>query len=792
MENKALRILEYDKIQKVLAEFTTNPAVTDRILALAPTDDLQTAQAWQRETTEATALLLRYGYPKSMSAPQVTGAVRRCMIGGILSARDLLQVASLLSMARLTKQYLAQAEADDFPVLSGLGMGLTAVKPLEEKIGLCILAEDEIADGASANLATIRRKMRSLQDKIKELIDGIVRSGKYQKYLQDALVTMRGGRYVIPVKSEHRSEIPGVVHDTSATGATLFIEPMSVVNANNEIRDLAAQEQAEIERILAELSAEVSEYGDAIVANYNALCEIDFIFCKGKLSVKYGCVEPRLNDRGEIFIKRGRHPLINARSVVANDIYLGKDFDTLVITGPNTGGKTVTLKTVGLFSIMAACGLHIPANDNSEMAVFASVWADIGDEQSIEQNLSTFSSHMKNITEILKHAGYNSLVLFDELGAGTDPVEGAALAVSILESLRAKGAKVAATTHYSELKLFALSTPGVCNASCEFNVQTLQPTYKLLIGVPGKSNAFAISERLGLEKAIIERAKAIMSDEDVRFEDVIGDLQESRRLADEEAKRAVSIRAEMDKLRKTMEMQKSELDGRRKKILDEARQEARRIILDAKEESAQVIKELNKLKKNIRATDADRTIEESRRRLKGKEDAIDASFSDVIKVKKHTEAPKTVAVGDFVEVVTIGQTAEVLKAPDGAGNVYVQCGTLKMNVKLADLRLAERPQEPKKRKKAPQESSYVSRRADVKGEIDLRGQMLEDALYETDKYLADAYSAGLTQVSIIHGKGTGVLRSGIAEMLKKHKLVKSYRLGLYGEGENGVTIVELK
>lgn len=792
MNNKALRILEYDKIIKMMAEFTTNSAVVDRILALAPTTDLETAVAWQKETTEATALLLRFGYPKNMSAPQVTGAVRRAMIGGILSARDLLQVASLLQIARLTKQYLSQADAQDYPILTGLSSALTTVKPLEEKIGLCILSEDEVADGASPALATIRRKMRNLQDKIKELIDGIVRSNKYQKYLQEALVTMRGGRYVIPVKAEHRSEIPGVVHDTSSTGATLFIEPMSVVNANNEIRDLAAQEQAEIERILAELSAEVSEYGDAVVANYNTLCEIDFIFCKGKLSVKFGCVEPRLNDRGEIYIKRGRHPLLNARNVVANDIYLGKDFDTLVITGPNTGGKTVTLKTLGLFSIMAACGLHVPANDNTELAVFTSVWADIGDEQSIEQNLSTFSSHMKNITGILEHAGYNSLVLFDELGAGTDPVEGAALAVSILEHLRKKGARVAATTHYSELKLFALSTPGVCNASCEFNVQTLQPTYKLLIGVPGKSNAFAISERLGLNKAIIERAKAIMSDEDVRFEDVIGDLQESRRLADEEAKRAVTIRAEMDKLRKTMEMQKSELDGRRKKILDEARQEARRIILDAKEESAQVIKELNKLKKNIRSADADRTIEESRRRLKGKEDAIDASFSDVLKVKKHAEAPKTVAVGDFVEIVTIGQTAEVLKAPDSAGNVFVQCGTLKMNVKLSDLRMAQAPEEPKNRKRAPQAGTYVSRRADVKSEIDVRGQMLEEAMYEVDKYLADAYSAGLGQVSIIHGKGTGVLRNGIAEMLKKHKLVKSYRLGLYGEGENGVTIVEFK
>lgn len=796
MEKKALHILEFDKILNKMAEYTGNDAVKQRILDLMPATDLGEAEAMQQQTSEAVKLILRYGEPQNMTVPHVVPSLRRCAMGAVLSPKELLDIARVLSIARGVKRYLGSADAEEFPVLGALEQSLTAVKPLEEQLYMCILSEEEIADGASGELSSIRRKMRNMQGKIKDMLDAMIRSSRYQKYLQDPIVTMRGDRYVIPVRAEYRAEVPGVVHDTSSSGATLFVEPMSVVNANNEIRDLRAKEQAEIERILAALSAEVSEYQGEIEADYAALCELDFIFCKGKLSVDMGASEPALNDKGQVYLKKARHPLIARRSVVANDIYLGGDFDTLVITGPNTGGKTVTLKTLGLFCLMAAAGLHIPANDNSSVAVFDSIWADIGDEQSIEQSLSTFSSHMKNIVNIVNKAGKNSLVLFDELGAGTDPVEGAALAVSVLEFLRLAGANTAATTHYSELKLYALSTPGVCNASCEFDVKTLQPTYKLLIGVPGKSNAFAISQRLGLDERIIERARSLMSEDNVRFEDLITDLHESKRVAEDEAKKAQRLRQEADALKEKIEEQKQTLEQRRQKLLDEARREAKRIILDAKDESAKVIKELNELKKNVQNENVGKTIEEARAKLRAKESGIDESFSGVIRPKAQQNAPKSVKVGDSVEIVSLGQSGEVLKPQDADGNVLVQAGAMKIKVKLADLRLVpkakkEQPQKGKK-KDARSFAGYVSKKADVKTEIDLRGMTLEEALLDADRFLDDAYMAGLNQVSIIHGKGTGVLRAGIADMLRRHRLVKSFRLGRYGEGETGVTIVELK
>ena len=798
MEKKALHILEFDKILNKMAEYTGNEAVKQRILDLMPASSLGEAEAMQQQTSEAVKLILRYGEPQNMTVPHVVPSLRRCVMGAVLSPKELLDIARVLNIARGVKRYLGSADAEEFPVLSGMEQSLTAVKPLEEQLYMCILSEEEIADGASGELSSIRRKMRNMQGKIKDMLDAMIRSSRYQKYLQDPIVTMRGDRYVIPVRAEYRAEVPGVVHDTSSSGATLFVEPMSVVNANNEIRDLRAKEQAEIERILAALSAEVSEYQGEIEADYAALCELDFIFCKGKLSVDMGASEPALNDKGYVYLKKARHPLIARRSVVANDIYLGGDFDTLVITGPNTGGKTVTLKTLGLFCLMAAAGLHIPANDNSSVAVFDSIWADIGDEQSIEQSLSTFSSHMKNIVNIVNKAGKNSLVLFDELGAGTDPVEGAALAVSVLEFLRLSGANTAATTHYSELKLYALSTPGVCNASCEFDVGTLQPTYKLLIGVPGKSNAFAISQRLGLDERIIERARSLMSEDNVRFEDLITDLHESRRVAEDEARKAQRLRREADELKEKIEEQKQTLEQRRQKLLDEARREAKRIILDAKDESAKVIKELNELKKSVQSENFGKTIEEARSKLRAKESGIDESFSGTIKPKTQQNAPKAVKRGDKVEIVSLGQIGEVIKPQDADGNVSVQAGLLKINVKLSDLRLVTKlPKEAqtKERKRMEQQSSfvgYVSRKAGVKTEVDLRGMTLEEALLDADRFLDDAYMAGLNQVSIIHGKGTGVLRAGISDLLKRHRLVKSYRLGRYGEGETGVTIVELK
>lgn len=793
MENKSAKILEFDKILNIMSEFTQNEIVKKRILSLEPTADIEEARKLQAQTSEAASALLRFGNPPNMSAPSVMGGVKRCAIGGIASMHELLEIARLLRMTRLVKNYFSDAERDEFPILRALEDALYPNKMLEEQIFMCIISDEEMADQASGELAAIRRKMRSLQGKIKDMADSFIRSERYQRYLQEAIVTMRGDRYVIPVKAENKSMIPGIVHDVSSSGATVFIEPMQIVNANNEIHELAGKEQAEIERILGLLSGDVSEMASALEANFNTLTELDFIFCKGKLSEKYGCTEPTLNDEGRIFLKRARHPLIKSRKPVANDIYLGGDFDTLVITGPNTGGKTVTLKTIGLFCIMAASGLHIPVGDSSSVGVFSSVWADIGDEQSIEQSLSTFSSHMTNIVHILKNATSDSLVLFDELGAGTDPIEGAALAVSILEYLRSIGAKTAATTHYSELKLFALSTEGVKNASCEFNVETLAPTYRLIIGVPGKSNAFAISEKLGLDKKIIENAKTIMNEDNVAFENIIEDLQESKRVADVEAEKASRIRGEIDKVRKTLEGQKSSFEERRAKMLDDARLEARRIIAEARDEANAVIKDLNKLRKNTADKNIDRQIEEARAKLKKKGDAIDESFSGVVKEKKNNEVPKSVKAGDFVEVVSFGQIGEVLKDSDSSGNTVVQVGMMKMNVKLSDLRMSQPPAEnTKKTSGIRTRGTYMPKKAFASTEIDVRGQSLEDALYEVDKYLSDAALAGLTQVSIIHGKGTGVLRNGIADMLKKHRLVKSYRLGVYGEGETGVTIVEIK
>jgi len=791
MENKSLRVLEFDKILNIMSELTASEPVRTRILALEPSASLDAAIHAQNETTEAAHMLLRFGYPQNLSAPNVIPSLKRADIGGTLSPKELIDIARLLNMSRSVKKYLLSANQDEFPVLSGIESGLFSIKALEDRIYICILSEDEIADAASSELSSIRRKIRGLQDKIKESLNAIIRSTKYQKYLQDPIVTMRSSRYVIPVKSEYRSEIAGVVHDTSSSGATLFVEPMSVVNSNNEIRDLAGKEEAEIERILAELSAEVSEHTEQIESNYKQICELDFIFCKGKLSLKFNCSEPKLNDAGRVHLKKARHPLIAEKSVVANDIYLGGDFDTLVVTGPNTGGKTVTLKTLGLFCLMASAGLHIPAGDSSEVAVFNKIWADIGDEQSIEQSLSTFSSHMKNIVNIIDNIDTNSLALFDELGAGTDPVEGAALAVSILEYLRLTGAKTAATTHYSELKLFALSTPGVCNASCEFDVKTLKPTYKLLIGIPGKSNAFAISERLGLSLTIIDRAKSIMTEDNLQFEDIISGLEQSKSIADAEKNEAAALKQEVAKLKDMLAAQKERLETNRQKLLDQARHEAKRIIADARDESAAIIKELTTLKKHGRSAEADKAIEAARTKLREKDKELDVSFSDVLKPTINNSAPKSLKPGDSVEIMSISQNATVLGKPDADGNVQVQAGIMKINAHISGLRLISGNSAQNTKKTTVPGAKHTSRRSDIKTELDLRGFSLDEALIDADRFIHDAYMAGLSQVSIIHGKGTGVLRKGVTDMLKSHKQVKSHRIGAYGEGDSGVTIVEL-
>ena len=794
--NKAFKVLEFDKILERLSSYTDNDAVKKRIQEIVPFTELDEAKKAQRETTEAMVTSLKLGAPPvNLSVENVIPAVKRAEMEGALHVKELLNISRLLYVARRMKSYLSEA-AEECAKLHEIEENIITAKALEDKINSCIISENEIADDASAELNTIRRKIRSLNGRIKETLNTMIHSAHYKKFLQDPIVTMRSDRYVIPVKSEYKSEVQGIVHDTSASGATLFIEPMSVVNNNNEIRDLHNKEQIEIERILMELSAEVCENSHAVFVDYANITELDFMFCKGKLSLDMNANEPILNDKGIIKYKKARHPLIDNDAVVANDIFLGGDFDTLVVTGPNTGGKTVTLKTIGLFSLMAASGLHIPAQENSEAAVFYNVFADIGDEQSIEQSLSTFSSHLVNIVNILESVAPNTLALFDELGAGTDPTEGAALAISIIEFLRARGVKTVATTHYSELKLFALSTDGVENASCEFDVSSLQPTYKLLIGVPGKSNAFAISRRLGLDERVIDRANDILSDEDVKFEDVITELEQNRARARSEADEVSRMKRELTDLRKQVEKDRIKLKENKSRVMEEAHREAKIIVMDAKEEANSIIRDLEKMRQQGIKSGGDLNAKTSKIRssLKQKEESIDKKMARVSKPKKtYVEPPKDLKPGASVKILDMNQEATVLKAPDKDGNVRVQAGIIKMDVHITNLRKIEESKSKEMAEKyAKSTRVYESKTKNVSTEVDVRGQILEEAWGNVEKFLDDCYLAGISPVNIIHGKGTGILRKGIQENLRKHRYVKSYRSGKYGEGEDGVTVVELK
>ncbi len=794
-QNKAFKTLEFDKILERLAGYTDSADVKKRIAEITPYTDINEAQKAQKETTEAMSTLLKLGSPPvNLSAENVLGSVKRTERGGILHAKELIDISRLLYIARRMKSYIGEA-ADECAKLHEIEDSIITAKQLEDKINSCIISENEIADDASPELNTIRRKIRNLNGKIKENLDSMIRSNHYKKFLQDPIVTMRSDRYVIPVKSEYRSEVNGIVHDTSASGATLFIEPMSVVNSNNEIRDLRNKEQQEIERILAELSALAAENSHTVFVDYKNVTDLDFIFCKGRLSLDMDATEPVLNTDGRIHYKKARHPLIDKDKVVANDIILGGDYDTLVITGPNTGGKTVTLKTIGLFSIMAAAGLHIPAQDASEAALFSHIFADIGDEQSIEQSLSTFSSHMVNIVKILGQIDYNSLALFDELGAGTDPTEGAALAISIIEYLRARGVTTVATTHYSELKLFALSTDGVENASCEFDVATLQPTYKLLMGVPGKSNAFAISRRLGLDENVINRANDILSDEDIKFEDVITDLEQNRARARKAADDAAKMKNELKDLRRQLENDRIKLKENKSRILEDARREAKILIMDAKEEANSIIRDLEKMRRQgISSGNFDKKTAAMRDKLNKKEDTIDAAMARAAKPKKtYVDPPKNLKPGTTVKIVDMNQEATVLKEPDKNGSVRVQAGIIKMDVHVTNLRKVEEKKSKELADKyARSTRAFESKSKNVSTEVDVRGQNLEEAWMNVEKFLDDCYLAGISPVSVIHGKGTGILRKGLQERMRKHRYVKSYRNGRYGEGEDGVTIVELK
>jgi len=792
MNDKTLRVLEYHKIIEKVAEKAESELGKEMVRNIRPSTDINEVQYLQNETEEALKLLIKKGSPPLYGIQDISRELKMAEIGGVLTPGGLLRVSDSLRVARGLKNYLKEARdqgVTDYPILQELIDSLRVFKEIEDEINNAIIGEEEISDNASPTLRNIRRQIINKNESIRNKLNSIISSQQYAKYLQDSIVTVREGRYVVPIKAENKRFFQGIVHDQSASGATLFIEPMAVVELNNELRELEMKEREEIERILRELTSLVADKVEHIRHNLKTLKRIDYIFAKGKYALEINGIKPILNREGYINIKKGRHPLLDPKKVVPIDVYIGKDFNTLVITGPNTGGKTVTLKTVGLLTIMAQSGLHIPAEFNSEIGVFDKVFADIGDEQSIEQSLSTFSSHMKNIVGILEEVGPNSLVLFDELGAGTDPTEGAALAMAILDHLLNMDIRTIATTHYSQLKIYALTTDRVKNASVEFDVETLSPTYRLLIGVPGKSNAFEISKRLGLQSYIIEYAKSLVSRENVEFEDVLQAIDRDRRVIEESKQEAEKLKEEVRRLKEELELEKEKIKSSREKIITQAREEARRILRSAKEESEGIIKELRNISSEIERDKLIR-IQDMQEKMRKNLDEVESQLSgDILNVKANKEI-KNLKVGETVEVLSLKQTGTVLELPDEEGNVLVQIGIMKVKVNKSTLRRADQAEEEKAKTRTSK--MIRSKSSHVKNEIDLRGKTLDEALLELDKYIDDAYLAGLTEAYIIHGKGTGVLREGIKSYLKGHKHIKSYRTGNYNEGGTGVTVIELK
>ena len=788
MDNKALITLEFNKIKDMLRSKAASAIGKALVDDLQPSSDIEEIKLWQRETATAVSMVMKKGSLVLGGLRDLTDSIKRVNVGGILSIDELIAVGDFLYCARKAKDYSqSESKNDDFETLMTYFNGIICVPELEREIERCIVDGKEISDDASPALHSIRRNIRSANDRIRDQLNSIIHSPTYKNMLQDSVITIRNDRYCVPVKQEYKNSFSGMIHDQSATGATVFMEPMSVVQLNNKIKELHSEEKKEIDRILAKLSENVYEHSGSIAADMDILAKLDFIFAKAELAIAMKATEPKLNTRGYINIKKARHPLLDSKSVVPTDIYLGKDFTTLLITGPNTGGKTVSLKTIGLFTLMGQSGLHISAFDNSELAVFEEVFADIGDEQSIEQSLSTFSSHMSNIVRILDNVTNNSLVLLDELGAGTDPTEGAALAIAIIQYLHDLGVRTAVTTHYSELKVYALTADGVENASCEFDVETLCPTYRLLIGVPGKSNAFAISQRLGLPEYIINQAKEVLSHEDVRFEDVITELEISKKAVETEKERAEEYRREAQRLRSEAEKQKQKLEKQRERILNEAREEARRTVSDAKDEADAIVKEIRKLQRDGANLNK---IDDKRRQLKQKLTSMEPQ--SVRSLSEHI-VPKDLKVGDRVYIHSLGQSGVVTSPPDNSGNVMIKTGIMRVKIGIEDLSLDNtKQQQPKQQSKRYSGGFRNTKAKDISPEVDLRGMMALEAIDKLDKYLDDAYLAGLERVTIIHGKGTGALRSAVQEYLRTNSHIKSYRAGLYGEGEAGVTIAELK
>ena len=790
MNSKVLRVLEYNKIIERLTDKATSEQGRKLTAALEPMTDLEAIRKAQTETADALGYLFRKGSTSFGGNKDLGMCIRSLEIGSTLSIAELLWIAAFLENVNRIKSY-GRKEREDTPAdsLDEYFESLEPLTPLSNEIRRCILSEEEIADDASPALKKIRRSMTIANDRIHSQLASMI-SGSCRTYLQDAVVTMRNNRYCIPVKSEYKGQVQGMVHDQSSTGSTFFIEPAAVVNLNNELRELEIKEQEEIAVILADLSAQAGAYTELLTGNQKAMTALDFIFAKAALALEQNATMPVFNTEHQIRIRQGRHPLLDKKKVVPIDIQLGIDFDLLVITGPNTGGKTVSLKTVGLLTLMGQAGLHIPALDRSELSIFEEVYADIGDEQSIEQSLSTFSSHMTNIVSILQQADGGSLCLFDELGAGTDPTEGAALAISVLDHLHGRGIRTMATTHYSELKVYALSTPFVENASCEFSVETLRPTYRLLIGIPGKSNAFAISSKLGLPDHIIEDAKRHITEDKESFEDLLANLENSRVTIEKERLEIAGYKEEVKALKQKLEAKQEKIDQAKEKILRQANEEAREILQNAKELADETIRVFQKAEAGISIKDLEKSRQKVRDKISEKNEKL------TLKNDKPTHKvlkPTQIKPGDSVKVVSMGLKGTVSSRPDKNGNLFVQCGIIRSKVSLNDLVLIE--EETINTGKMQRSSSgklKMSKSYSISTEINLLGRTVDEALSELDKYLDDAYLAHLPSVRVVHGKGTGALRNAVHNYLRKNRVVKSYRLGEYGEGDAGVTIVEFK
>ncbi len=792
MNQKALSSLEYPKIIERLTEKASSPMGKELCRKLQPSTDINKIRLMQTQTKDALTRLFQKGSVSFGSVKDIRGSLKRLEIGSSLGIMEILSVCALLENTSRVKAY-SRGDRSDLPSdsLDSMFEQLAPLTPLSSEIRRCILSEDEISDDASPALRQVRRNMKVTNDRIHTQLSGLV-NGNARTYLQDSVITMRNGRYCIPVKAEYKGQVPGMIHDQSSTGSTLFIEPMAVVKLNNDMRELELQEQKEIEIILAGLSEQIAEEREAIALNLELMVQLDFIFARAGLAMDMNGSEPVFNEEGRVLLKKARHPLIPKKKVVPIDIRLGDDFNLLIITGPNTGGKTVSLKTVGLLTLMGQAGLHIPALDRSELALFHEIYADIGDEQSIEQSLSTFSSHMTNIVSFLEKADSRSLVLFDELGAGTDPTEGAALAISILSYLHDKGIRTMATTHYSELKVYALSTPGVENACCEFSVETLRPTYRLLIGIPGKSNAFAISSKLGLSDQIIERAKEQISEQDESFENVLSSLEENRVTIENERLEIARYKEEIKTLKAQLESRQEKLDAQRDRILRQANEEAHKVLEEAKEYADQTMKLFHKFQKNNVDTSA---VERERQELRKRMNKAEKNMSDRQETKKPKKqlTAKDIRPGDSVKVLSMNLKGTVGSRPDSKGFLFVQMGIIRSKVHLSDLELVDEPViTTPSLQKTGAGKIRMSKSASVSTEINLLGRTVDEAIAELDKYLDDAYIAHLKSVRIVHGKGTGALRKGIHDYLRRQKHVFSFRLGEFGEGDAGVTIVDFK